>query len=266
MADSPAPTVRPLSDRLREIPDHRAGSGTVALLLHALAIAFLIFLSQQPLPESGTGLLGPLGTGGGGGGGEVIHYISLPGDPAPPPPPQVVPPVIPEVEPDLVIPDPVPEPEVLVMVDSVPLSALEPPPLETGTGAGGGAPELGRGGGPGSGGGSGGGDGLGAGPGTGGGSGPGTGGGDGTLGSPPVPMMLLFPPSAPRDMRGKKVTVTLLVDAQGVVQQVLALEPETGNGDFDDDIRRTAMAWRFRPGRDPAGTPVAAVYPVELTF
>jgi protein TonB len=238
----------------------------VSLLLHALGVLFLIFLSQQPLPENGTGLLGPPGTGGGGGGGEVIHYVTLPGEPAPPPP--VVerkPIVIPEVEPELVIPDPVPEPEVMVMVDSIPLSALEPPPLETGTGAGGGAPELGRGGGPGSGGGTGGGAGTGDGPGTGGGSGPGTGGGDGTLGRPPMPQMLLFPPTAPRDMRGKSVTVRLIVDAEGVVRQV-ALQPETGNGRLDDDIKRTALAWRFRPGTDAAGTPITKPYEVVLTF
>src|SRR5687767_3889099 len=150
MPERPSGLLRPFSDRLEEIPQHRAGSLTTSFVLHALALAFLIYLSQQPLPENGTGLLGPPGTGGGGGGGEVYHYISLPGEPAPPPPVMEQRPVIPEIEPELVIPDPVPEQEVLVMVDSVPLSALEPPTLETGTGAGGGAPELGRGGGPGS--------------------------------------------------------------------------------------------------------------------
>jgi TonB family protein len=66
-------------------------------------------------------------------------------------------------------------------------------------------------------------------------------------------------------MRGKSVTVVLVVDAQGVVRQV-ALQPETGNGRLDDDIRRTALAWRFRPGTDASGAPVTSPYEVVLTF
>ena len=80
-----------------------------------------------------------------------------------------------------------------------------------------------------------------------------------------MPQMLLFPPSAPRDMRGKSITVHLVIDAEGIVRQV-ALRPETGNGRLDDDIRRTALAWRFRPGTDGSGTPVTKPYEVVLTF
>jgi TonB family protein len=157
MAERPTPIATPLSVRLRGDSEHRAGSAATSLILHLLAVAFLVFLTEQELPESGTGPLGPPGMGGGGGGG------------------------------------------------------------------------------------------------------------DGTLGRPPMPQMLLFPPSAPRDMRGKSVTVHLVVDAEGIVRQV-ALRPETGNGRLDDDIRRTALAWRFRPGTDAAGTPVTKPYEVVLTF
>jgi TonB family protein len=65
-------------------------------------------------------------------------------------------------------------------------------------------------------------------------------------------------------MRGRSVTVRLIVDAEGVVRQVAF--DETGNGRLDDDIRRTAMAWRFRPGTDGEGTPVTKPYEVVLTF
>jgi len=77
--------------------------------------------------------------------------------------------------------------------------------------------------------------------------------------------MLLFTPTAPRNIRGKSITVQLIVDAAGIVRQV-ALQPETGNGNFDDEIRRTASAWQFYPGTDAAGTPVTTSYDVVLTF
>jgi TonB family protein len=255
---------KPLTGRLQDTPENRAGPAAISVLLHAFLIALAIFMTVREV-ETGTGLIGPPGTGGGGGGGEVIAYVTLPGEPPPPPPPPPVAPIIPEID-DLVIPRPVPpEPEVVVMLDSALLVPLPESPTDIGTGAGGGAPEPGRGGGPGSGGGSGGGDGGGAGTGTGGGSGPGTGGGDGTLGRPPEPRMLLFPPAAPRSVRGRSVTVHLVVDAQGVVREV-ALVPETGNDDLDDDIRRTALSWQFRPGTDGAGRPVTKPYEVVLTF
>ena len=66
-------------------------------------------------------------------------------------------------------------------------------------------------------------------------------------------------------MRGRSVTVHLVVDAQGVVREV-TLDPETGNDDLDDDIRRTALEWQFRPGTDGAGRPVAKPFQVVLTF
>ena len=81
---NPAATlmVTPLTARLREHDDRRGGSVAVSVVLHALILSMVLWLTERDM-ESGTGALGPPGTGGGGGGGEVIAYVSLPGDPSP---------------------------------------------------------------------------------------------------------------------------------------------------------------------------------------
>jgi TonB family protein len=77
--------------------------------------------------------------------------------------------------------------------------------------------------------------------------------------------MLLLPPPAPKSMRGKSVAVQLAVDSTGVVRDV-TLVPETGDAQFDAALRRTALAWRFRPGTDATGRLVAKAFEVVLYF
>jgi hypothetical protein len=55
------------------------------------------------------------------------------------------------------------------------------------------------------------------------------------------------------------------VDATGVVREVV-LDPETGNGNFDKLLRRTAMQWLFRPGTDVSGRPVISSVKVVFNF
>ena len=230
-------------------------------------MALLILLTRpDPAAVPGGGIGLGAGGGGGGGGGEEIHLVFLPRA-APPPPPQAPEPpdvVVVQVEP--VVPTPIPEPELVVTRDSVPPSPLAPgsTAVADGTVASGVGAGTGTGAGPGAGTGSGGGTGDGIGPGSGSGRGPGQGGGE-VAGRPPRPRMLLLPPRAPRSMRGKSVAVRLVVESTGVVSDVVLI-PETGDDDFDDDIRRTALAWRFQPGTDAAGQVVRTAYEVVLSF
>ena len=161
---------------------------------------------------------------------------------------------------------PLPVPEVTPVE---PLSVDVPPPPEIepvdmpdlaigpggdGTGEG---PGSGSGTGPGSGSGTGGGDGSGTGTGTGAGTGPGSGAG-GTV-RPPDPQGMLFQPPAPRELRGREITIRLDVDAQGRVTAV-QLVPPTGNARYDRELRRRAQEWTFRPARDASGRAVPYVF------
>jgi len=166
-----------------------------------------------------------------------------------------------EIEaPAIVLPDPVDAPDVSVTAETPQLErppAIAPPA----TGAAGlPAPEpL-----PGLGGGSGGGAGPGSGPGTGSGAGPGIGsgiGGDGIR--PPTPLSILIPPTATEAVRGGRATVRLQVDPAGTVRSVDVVE-SSGDRGYDQQLRRVALGWRFRPARDAADRPVA--YPFEVSF
>jgi outer membrane biosynthesis protein TonB len=75
---------------------------------------------------------------------------------------------------------------------------------------------------------------------------------------PPSPRGLILPPSdRPGKLRGKEVDVWVFVTARG---QVLAdstrVDPSTGDGKFDDRLRKQAAEWVFEPARK-AGQPVA---------
>jgi protein TonB len=124
-----------------------------------------------------------------------------------------------------------------------------------GTGTG---PGQGSGSGPGSGGGSGGGEGGGI------GSGVGPGIGRGRL-LAPSPTLILVPPTAPREIKGRTFVVRLDVDSVGVVKAV-ELIPSTGDRKYDDKLREAAFGWKFRPARDAANRPVPARFDVEFTF
>jgi protein TonB len=243
-----------------ENPRERYGSAAFSIVFHVAVLLFLLY--KAPLHPDDF-LSGDVGGGGGGNGGEQTTLISLAGPPEPPPVPVPVPP---EVTPEpIVVPDPVPTPIIPPPQDSVkapPAPAPAPVPTPAGGGgANGGAGSAGAGGG--AGGGTGGGIGTGTGTGTGSGEGPGGGGGtspDGLI--PPTSTALQLPPSAPKSLRGQKVTVIFKIDETGRVLDA-QLKASTGNSKYDNELRKTAMTWRFRPARNRQGQAVPSTYPVE---
>jgi outer membrane biosynthesis protein TonB len=75
---------------------------------------------------------------------------------------------------------------------------------------------------------------------------------------PPSPRGLILPPSdRPGKLRGKEVDVWVFVTARGqVVADSTRVDPSTGDGKFDDRLRKQAAEWVFEPARK-AGQPVA---------
>jgi TonB family protein len=256
--------VKLFATRVADYPDRKALSAALSLIGHALLLALLLALPKAALDLTGGtgGIFGPFDEpGGGGGGAETVQYISVAREASAraeePPVPEV------KAQPEELV-QPMPEPEAVVMEDSLPVDAAAATGADTLTASALSGAGAGAGVGPGTDAGSGGGIGGGAGTGIGTGTGLGSGGG-GSIGRPPSPRMLLLPPTAPREMRGRSVAVQLAVDSAGVVRDV-TLIPETGDDDFDAAIRRTALAWRFHPGTDASGRSVAQSFEVVLSF
>jgi protein TonB len=243
----------------------------VHLLIVVLLVLASVVASRDIIPAMlGAGGPGPAGGGGGGtkglGAHERLRYIDV--SPAPPEPSTVAPkalpppqpkvqlkPVRPRVEqPNPVLPDPV-KPTLEVRVQAPPL----PRRFAATTGAGGGTGTDGtNGSGPGTGGGVG----TGAGTGRGSATGPGTGGGEGTI-YPPTPDFLLIPPlPRPDELKGKTITVTFFIDAQGKPQRIEF--ESTGNGGYDRRLRDKFAEFRFRPAHRMDGTPVPSRYVTEV--
>lgn len=239
-----------------------------SVLAHVLLIVLLIggfggnslplvsFLDQGVGDGIGAG---PAGGGGGGGSDEPLVFVPITPEPAPKPEALVEPEIV--IAQPVPVPVPVPIPEirpVAIQVDTMPRAVTPPDPgTGSGTGSGTGA-GTGSGTGPGAGGGSGGGEGGGIGSGF----GPGT--GRGRL-MQPSPEVLLIPPTAPGNVRGKTVVVRLAVSETGTVTDAEVI-PSTGNRKYDGDLRRVAMGWRFKPARDDQNKPVAVAFDVTFTF
>jgi protein TonB len=273
-----APFTRLLASRpVREEETLRGFSASI--LLHAVLIVLLLWMAHasELARAEGWGVGDGIGeglAGGGGGGGadEVIELVYL--EPAPAAGPEA--PAIEEEEPAVAAPEPplvepppiepLPEPDPLPLPEPKLLGMEVPPPTPSmgslsgvGSSTGGGIGSgVGPGVGPGSGGGSGGGEGGGIGSGV----GPGTGRGRVLA---PTPEVVLVPPPAPGNVRGKEIVVRLEIDERGVVRGV-ELVPPTGNKSYDDALRRVALGWRFRPARDAANRPVAVTWDVKFSF
>ncbi len=250
------------------------GSLILALLFH-LALIWLVLTAQRlagtmSLDEGvGHGIgAGLAGGGGGGSAGEEIVTLVIPvADPTPPPPkPQVeiTKPVVPPLKLDPVtIPNTIPPPT--PPVDSLRLASADSARLAgLAAAAGGGGDGTGRGSGAGAGTGAGSGGGRGGGNGGGIGDGNGPGSGRGNM-MPPSPDVLILPPQATSKVRGKTIVVQLTVDSTGVVRDV-RLMPPTGDGKYDDSLRKAAFSWHFRPARNTENRPVTAVFEVTFTF
>lgn len=230
----------------------------VAVLVHALLLALALgWVRSAATTPPGTvapGFLDEAMRGGGGGGGRstpvYIGKTSAPADRTPVPPKAVVPPPMvppPTVPPPKTLPDEAPAP--------APAPAAEPTPAAaggTGTGTGTGA---GAGTGPGSG--------TGTGGGTGAGTGTGTGDGSAPISSPVWRAGALPFDAPPKELRGRKVSVTFWVRADGRVERI-AVDPELPGGDYAVRFDETMRGFRFLPARTAAGVAVPAT--TTLTF
>ena len=162
--------------------------------------------------------------------------------------PDLVAPVVPQVSPDPVVAPVIADP---VATCVAPCGIPTP---GTGTGSGGG---VGPGAGPGSG--------PGSGPGAGPGTGSGQGGSSGTGIRPPAPLTILIPPTATAAVRGKSATIRLQVDTLGTVRGADVVV-SSGDRGYDQQLRRVALGWRFRPARDAANRPIPYPFEVSLKF
>ena len=226
-----------------------------ALLLHALVIGLVLWRGPefwQLTPSSGTPAPARGGGGGGGGGGTRpnVVYILPPAAKAPVPAP------IPPLKP----PPPVPPPPVPPARTEVASVVAPSDSVVASTGA------IGPGEGPGTGGGAGGGTGGGQGTGTGTGTGPGAGGGEGGSFLPPEWKGGPLPfGQTPKALRGKTVTVTFWVRADGQVERV-EMQPPIEDAKFRDYLDEVVMAFRFKPARTPTGEAVPGTIKMDFTL
>lgn len=241
-----------------------------SLLAHLLLLLLIIVPTMEPAIDyghrEGAGGPGPAGGGGGGlgdAGAPRVRFVQIaPSHAATPPtapPVQPVPkPVTPTVAPPPlpVTPKPVaPQPTPATTPATAASSSVAPPGSGTGLGNTGGA-----GAGPGTGGGVG----SGEGPGRGSGTGPGTGGGN-AKNYPPTPKQFFLPPlPAPASVRGFRLTAWFDVDSTGKAT-LLRFTP-TPDGGYNNRLRETLLALRFRPGVRPDGTPVHDTVDVQFIF
>lgn len=237
---------RPPKARLRLARRGQGPGAAVALLIHGVLVAALLWGGTRYL-QGGGGGPGPLGGGGEGGGKPAAHFLTLP----PAPPMEVVdvpaPPAVPEVALDAAV---IPELAPIQLPDPRPVTVATP--VSVGAGSGGG---------PGSGTGSGGGQGSGVGAHT----GPGSG-GDAEYISLPSPRWTIVPPmNRPASVRGRQFVVTFWVTADGWVAKV-AVEPDIREGGYRRDFMERMKGYQFDPARNRDGRPVASIFTITLTM
>jgi TonB family protein len=267
--------------QVKEIWGHTAGyeskSAVTSIAVHAVVIALMIWLSQQPIVQEKakvlTSLVAPVTeykpdlapkkntAGGGGGGGARDVTPPSKGRLPKPAPKQFVPPQLPKVEdPKLVM-----EPTIIAQAETLPKSNL---PMLGDPLAGLGAPSQG----PGSGGfgsGSGGGVGSGKGAGYGAGTGGGSGGGAYRVGggvSAPAVLFKVEPEYSEEARKAKfqgTVVLSIVVDPSGKARDVRVIRP-LGLG-LDEKAIEAVMKWRFKPGLKD-GNPVPVQATVEVNF
>jgi periplasmic protein TonB len=273
-------SVRPEGEGadIRELFSDQATSGTRVLsgsVVHVIAVALLLAIARflpdkvyqtilpQRLPQELVWLVQP-GPGGGGGGGNK--------SPEPPKPAELkgqekinVPAVKPEdakpVEPEK-IPERPPEPLLNIPVQTMAASTnVSPGDISSGQVSN----SNSRGSGTGSG----------IGPGQGSGLGPGSGGGTGggvyDIGSGVTPPVAIFQPK-PRytadAMRAKVqglVVMSAVVMPDGSVTDIQVVRSLDQSFGLDEEAKRTAAQWRFRPGTR-LGEPVPVRIKIELEF
>jgi periplasmic protein TonB len=242
-----------------------------SLLAHLLLLLFLL----RPALDSGidyghrdgAGGAGPAGGGGGGLGDNAaprLRFVQIAPHAAAPavtqtPPTRPVPPVLPPI-PTPPPPKPVPVPPVVAPPTAA--AATTSPATSTPTaGAGNG---IGKNGGAGAGPGSGGGVGSGEGPGKGSGVGPGTGGGAAKNYPPTLKQFVLPPLPTPASVRGFKLTAWFDVDSTGKAT-LLRFTPTPDRG-YNDRVRETLLALRFRPAVRADGVAIRDTVDIQVLF
>lgn len=257
----------------QETSSTRVLSGT---LVHVAAIAVLLLVARflpdkvyetilpQRLPQDLIWLADP-GPGGGGGGGNK--------SPEPPKPAELkgqekinVPAVKPEPEPTPVepekVPDTPPEPLLNIPVQTMAASnTVSPGDISSGQASNSNSRGSGTG--------------TGVGPGTGSGLGPGSGGGTGggvyDIGSGVSTPIVVFDPKPKYTadaMRAKvqgEVWLSAVVMPDGTVTDIQVIRSLDRSFGLDEEAKRTAAQWRFRPGRRQ-GEPVPVRIQIVLEF
>lgn len=239
-----------------------------SLLAHLLLLAALVLPLRDTGPDlghrEGASGAGPAGGGGGGLGDDAprLRFVRLaPAPPAAPAPVRAAPvPVAPPPQPvSRPVPAPVPSP-----APAAPAAASAQQPSTTAAPGAGSGLGLGRTGGAGSGPGSGGGVGSGVGTGRGSATGPGTGGGADTT-YPPTPRQFFLPPlPAPRSLRGFRLVAWFDVDSTG--RAALIRFTPSPDGSYNNRLRETLLALRFRPAVRADGRPVRDTVDVQFLF
>ena len=243
----------------------------ISLLAHLLLLLLVIYPALDSGIDyghrEGAGGAGPAGGGGGGfagGGASRVQFVQVT-----PPPPSVTPVVTPPVT----IPPPIPQP-VLPQVkppEVTPKPAVVPPVATPqsavtavgsgGTGAGVGAGKLG---GDSAGSGIGGGVGSGDGTGKGSGVGAGTGGGSAKIYPPTLKQFVLPPLPMPDRVKGFTLTAWFDVDSTG--KAILLRFTPTPDRGYNNRIRETLLAARFRPAVRPDGVAIRDTVDIQVVF
>jgi len=240
-----------------------------SLLAHLLLLLFLL----RPALDSGidyghrdgAGGAGPAGGGGGGLGDNAaprLRFVQIAPQAAPAPavthttPVPPVPAVLPPIP---TPPQPKPVPPAVAPTATAVTGAAAASSATAGAGSG-----IGKTGGAGAGPGSGGGVGSGEGPGKGSGVGPGTGGGAAKNYPPTLKQFVLPPLPTPASVRGFKLTAWFDVDSTGKAT-LLRFTPTPDRG-YNDRVRETLLALRFRPAVRADGVAIRDTVDIQVLF
>ena len=242
----------------------------ISLLAHLLLLLFIFLPAMDSGIDyghrDGAGGAGPVGGGGGGvgfgdNGAPRVHFVQI----TPPlsatavqPTPVVPPPVpVPPVPPPVVATKPIVPPTAAVPTTTQPVTT----PVQ---GAGAGTSGSGTTGSAGAGAGTGGGVGSGEGQGHGSAVGPGTGGGAAKNFPPSLRQFVLPPLPTPASVKGFTLTAWFDVDSTGKAT-LLRFTPTPDRG-YNNRVRETLLAARFRPAVRPDGVAIRDTIDIQMFF
>ena len=241
----------------------------ISLLAHLLLLLFLLLPALDSGIDyghrDGAGGAGPSGGGGGGSGNDVpaglrfVQIAPVPGA-AQPVPPLQLPPQLPPLTSAVAAPVPPPQP----LPPAIQPTAAPQPGAAVAAGAGAGGAGSGNSGGAGAGSGTGGGVGSGEGAGHGSAVGAGTGGGNAQNHPPTLRQFVLPPLPTPASVRGFQLTAWFDVDSTGKAT-LLRFTPSPDRG-YNNRIRETLLALRFRPAVRPDGRAIRDTVDIQVLF